>query len=683
MRRRTRTRAKLRQQRKTRGLGKSLALLLAVVMLSTAGISAIAFAIGSDDVASLDAAYVESTYEDVATEEVINETADADTGDDSVTGDITTGDSAEAPAETTTEFVDDRAEAPAASDTADLPNAADGYIGIEPFAVDPTVHYFALVNGAGPGVDQGFVTFDAARLAANAQTGVNSVIYLVRNASIPGGADQSVPSFTSTLNLNGFTLTANSTMLISGTMDHFTVNANGGTLVFTAAQGLRMGGIQGGAGNPMNQSTATINSNVIASQNAFIAGHATTITVNGNITGAGVPNAPGMGSVVLLAQNNSRIYVTGNVTASAVNLNSTGAITGNTAQIRITGTLTAPNNYVGFGLANNQFYMKAIGDYDPVSELAGYRQYSHNDARRIWVLEPGQQPDPLTAVVTAPSGTVPITTNQVVITFDRAVNTASAGTVSLTGTAGAALDMASAVWSNGNTVLTIPLSGLVAGGSYSVTAQGFVAEDGGTMQAPAIGNFNVPVEQGPDPLEVTNVGPSGNSVPVDTPDLVITFDREVDVTAGGTVTMIWTDANGVEHIHTFNVADGTWSNNNTVLTLPMPPLAPGTAYRVTINSFTAADGGEMIAPFIHNFRTAQTQVPDPDPDQPRPPGEPGEPGAPGTDGQDRRPAQPDDTTAPKTGDNANIVVWIIAFIASFVALGAGFSDKRFLSRKEV
>jgi len=610
-----------------------LAMLLVLAMLSTASISALAFAVSADDIA--DTAYVENVYEpavntdeEEAVGKVPDSATDAEEASNAVANDVVTYESAtDAEAANSADDAEDAASVAVSTDS--IVNT-DGYIEIEPATVSPGDTVAIVVDGTDAN-DLGFLTLEGAFAASSP----GDTIRFLTNVDWTWGTTFGPHALT--LDFAGFNLTASSAIWITNPL---TIN-NGGTITINASGAGSQGIAIADAGpviisanqivstqsgiTVLGASNVAINSNITNQWRGIDARDTSVVTMNGNITTVGSGGQP-LNRNGIMAQGSAQVTMTGTITVearSATNLvnggatgilaigssqvtlagtinasdpssarGAIGAASGNSAWIQITGDILAPagtSTFVGFndgGLIDGNLWMpwenittQTRAQNDAVSERAGFDQWSAN-AARIWIsAQGGQEPGPLTAVVTAPSGTVPITTNQVIITFDRAVNPASLGTVMLTGTTGATLNMAGATWNSDFTVLTIPLSGLVAGGSYSVIAQGFVAADEGIMEAPAIGNFNVPdpsIDPGPDP----------------DPDL------------------------------------------------------------------------------------------DPDPRPPEPPSPPSEPGnegslGPGTAGtgdQDRRPAA--DGTAPKTGDTTNATLWIIALIASMISVGTGLFGQR-------
>ena len=145
------------------------------------------------------------------------------------------------------------------------------------------------------------------------------------------------------------------------------------------------------------------------------------------------------------------------------------------------------------------------------------------------------------------------------------------------------------------TFLVIQDNGELWGWGHSEQGQlgiGFTPPPGGPLAHLATPTFIMPVE-----LEVTSVTPAGNRVSVSAENIVITFNFPISMVAGEkSVTF-----EGAE----LNVSAGTWSENYTVLTIPIPdlPMPYETPHTVVVSGFRAARGGAMCADYIHTFIT--------------------------------------------------------------------------------
>ncbi|MCL2437470.1 MAG: hypothetical protein FWC99_00025 [Coriobacteriia bacterium] len=147
---------------------------------------------------------------------------------------------------------------------------------------------------------------------------------------------------------------------------------------------------------------------------------------------------------------------------------------------------------------------------------------------------------------------------------------------------------------NGNTALAIRSDGTLWGWGAGMF--------GNLGQSPVVAEVTRPVFIMPVELEVTSVTPVGNRVSINASEIVITFSHPVSLTAGTRTVTLQGDE--------LDTSAGTWSVNNTVLTLPIPdlPMPYETVHTVIVSGFMAARGGVMCADYVHNFIT---EAPDP------------------------------------------------------------------------
>jgi len=456
---------------------RALSVFLVLAMLSTVGISALAFAMTSDESTGLDVACTESVYSGTGGVDINDSDVDEATYPDADDAYVDTSYEGEVP------------ELAVTNTDADDAYAGDGFIGIEPATITPG-HPVAIANFGG-GADTSFPTFAAAIAAATA----GDTIFLLDNVTHAGPAW--MPPNGSTLDLREYDLTIGQIHVFGSPGHSFTVISNGGTLYTTGATGFLA----------THGTTATINANIVANFNGVTAGGMgtgtgnATITINGNVSFANLPPMlPSVWTTGLLAQHNSTIVLTGNVTtpASSGAIGAVGALEG---QITIYGAITAPL-YVGFPVWDGTTYVltiKDITDNDPVPVPGreDYTQYSHENAF-VWVYGTSEPPAALTVISVTPANPplVVITTDSLVVTFAKPVDPASAGTVTIDGTA----VLGVGVWNSDFTVLTFPLSGLQYDTTYNVVVDGFVAADGGVMEAPFLHSFTTePEPAGPGP----------------------------------------------------------------------------------------------------------------------------------------------------------------------------------------
>lgn len=231
-----------------------------------------------------------------------------------------------------------------------------------------------------------------------------------------------------------------------------------------------------------------------------------------------------------------------------------------------------------FDLVGTQYTIRIAGFVDA--------QFARTDTLNLmypyqWSFTTGV---PLAVTTVTPAGIgVPVDTENLVITFSEAVNPAVVGTASLRSQT---LDLTNAVWSAGDTVLTIPLPivdvatdrTLNYGTTYPVLISGFVSALGGAMSSPHNHQFSTEplildcnfskilhLPEGtsiPDvsfafrftPVQVSlQATPSVNSVPASdvpaiTPDPTISINPGTAVTNNGIITVVGILPNSLQEI---------------------------------------------------------------------------------------------------------------------------------------
>jgi len=256
---------------------------------------------------------------------------------------------------------------------------------------------------------------------------------------------------------------------------------------------------------------------------------------------------------------------------------------------------------------------------DPINHGSG------TDNRMPWRVAASVIPSSTTNWTAHNDATVPrnggqnitdVNTSEVIIYFDRpmCIEPASLGTIEISH--GAFVDMSnitSANWSNStrgiNTVFRAPLILFASNTSHSATVSGFLdAQFGkrGTNEMYPHG-WSFRTARVVAPLVVEAISPQGFEVSVATEGIVITFDQAVNTTLPGTVTL-----NG----QALNLSTAVWSERNSVLTIPLPPLDTAssntleyaTAYTVAVADFVSAEGKAMAGPYHHQFVTEADRI---------------------------------------------------------------------------
>ncbi|WNY23821.1 hypothetical protein MmiHf6_11420 [Methanimicrococcus hongohii] len=189
----------------------------------------------------------------------------------------------------------------------------------------------------------------------------------------------------------------------------------------------------------------------------------------------------------------------------------------------------------------------------------------------------------------------PITTNTVTIVFDIEMNTSHFGTVVLDN--GAIL--ANGVWSNGNQTITYDLSNLTYSKTYSYSVSGFKSSDEAVMDA-SMDEYNFTTEAAPSEPQIVSVSPNGTGILVSSNLVTIVFDREMNITHFGTVTL----DNGAI------LENGAWNADKKTLNYTLSNLTYSTTYNFTIKDFNSSSDVVMVNSIDeHDFTTEAAPKP--------------------------------------------------------------------------
>ena len=292
------------------------------------------------------------------------------------------------------------------------------------------------------------------------------------------------------------------------------------------------------------------------------------------------------------------------------NCYSAGAVTGTTI-----GSVVGVNN--SGGTVTGCYYDKTISTVGGINgtdtsgatgkttaEMQTQSTFSGWDFTNVWTITANNYPyfrceqTPATSspkvISVTPGGTnIPVSGN-VVITFNKMMNTAK-GTVAIKDcTAGTVAGTVSAgTWNSNNTALTLPYNGLANGTPYFVDISGFEDTSGNPM-VQTNGNIFITVAGLPNVISVT---PSGTGAPV-SGNIVIIFDKPVSsiwyvqlLTTGSQFTML---------------GSGTWSNGNMMCTVPYSGLSNNASYTVCIYGINEPQGSGQ--PNNNDFSHAFTTV---------------------------------------------------------------------------
>ena len=199
-------------------------------------------------------------------------------------------------------------------------------------------------------------------------------------------------------------------------------------------------------------------------------------------------------------------------------------------------------------------------------------------------------------VSVSPGGANQKVADNVIITFNKAMNDAVEGEVRLSSDGGSTYDftLTGGSWSAGNTVYTVAYSGLSYGTEYTVVIAGFQDESGNVMAEDTGHSFATATRP-----EVESVSPGGANQPVGG-DIVINFDKAMDDAVEGEVRL----SSDGGSTYDFTLTGGSWSAGNTVYTVGYSGLSYGTEYTVVIAGFQDASGNVMAEDTGHSFATA-------------------------------------------------------------------------------
>ena len=628
-----RTRKQIRKQARARKrMRGSLSTFLVIAMLVVALASALAFAVNADDTVDTADVYTEVAYEAAPEEVAVEEVADdaavdevADVTDNPVVDDA--ADAVEAPAQT----------APAVT-TATEAEAA--YIEIAPLSTVIAGTYTGaeiqvIIDAAASGDT---ITFEAG-VTINGGFQINNGVALQGNGTVinlPSTGSQVVIQ-ANNVTLNGFTI--NNAATAGVWAPNILVHSSSGVTISNNTINVAAGAYGDNAAVSTGWA-ANISGLVISGNTINGAGANRALIINAGADGtmiSGNTFAGAFNSSLLINVNNAQIV--GNTFAESYTVpngnsmviwdfgnDSTGSfntvITGNTfrdgqaVNIVFADENRETNVTARYLLDNNTF----IGLED------GYRILSPADSTS------GSEDD----------------VRVMVITFDSQGGSAVADFVGLTG------DSIGTAW-------TVPTYDGHTFAGWWTAATGGEEVTAATEFEAGTTLFARWTEAGqPDPLRVVETFPRDDGaveIPVDTPHLIITFDREVNTAIAGTVTMAWIDVVTGELLGSFAfdvAADGVWSEGNTVLTLSLEGLlVPGAIFSVMIDDFVAADGGEMESWWPLAFVTASDLDTQPDPGND---GEDDEGGAAGT-GRDRG-------NLGQLGDTSNVTLLALLLLAA-------------------
>ena len=199
---------------------------------------------------------------------------------------------------------------------------------------------------------------------------------------------------------------------------------------------------------------------------------------------------------------------------------------------------------------------------------------------------------PVTYTLSQVGGTADtVDSTGIVIAFDEPVVDLPIDNITINNDSGAVTKGTVLTPSEDYTVWTISLDGVTNQGNVDVIIDSFdtYVISLNTQTATAV------YKDTTKPL-VSSVSPSGTEVGI-SGEIVITFSEAIDQTASGTVQL--------NTLPPWSIADGTWSDNNTVFTISYSGLAYGTPYTVYISGFQdiSSAGNVMEDDDSHSFTT--------------------------------------------------------------------------------
>ena len=193
-----------------------------------------------------------------------------------------------------------------------------------------------------------------------------------------------------------------------------------------------------------------------------------------------------------------------------------------------------------------------------------------------------------TVTSVTPTGTGAATSGNIVITFERAMDPDTAGTVALNG--GSALGAGS--WSAGNTVYTVAYSGLDHSTEYTVNISGFADSLGAAMVTDGSHSFTT-LAAPAYTITITNVGNVAG-------DTTVSLSASSGY-AGDPITLSYVLGDGGgKPINTLSFTGATGLSNET-------SAGANTSQVYTVNASDVVDGTiAIIATFVHSDLAAQT-----------------------------------------------------------------------------
>ena len=191
---------------------------------------------------------------------------------------------------------------------------------------------------------------------------------------------------------------------------------------------------------------------------------------------------------------------------------------------------------------------------------------------------------PPTVTNVTPASTSAAISGNVVITFSEPMNTATAGTVQLNSLPA----LTGGAWSNGNTVFTVPYSGLSYSTTYTVNISGFADAAGNTMIPDAINSFTTTTAP-PATYTLTVINGTGGGSFAAGVSVTIT----ANTAPAGQVFNGWTSTGGGSFADAAaTTTTFTMPAGNATVTATYRNVSPPTYYTISIGTFT---GGRVVA----------------------------------------------------------------------------------------